>query len=315
MGAVMPEILNGLSSWFEINMGLSADTQLKILWTLAVLSILFLTHYVICFLFSVRVKDAARRCTLRKTMTMALSTAGLVFFLRIWIAGRHGLAAYLGILSAGLAIAMQDPLKNIAGWLFIASRKPFDVGDRIQIGDHKGDVIDRRIFQFSLIEIGNWVCADQSTGRIIHVPNGMVFSQAIANYNQGFNFIWNEIGVLVTFESDWKKAKEILMKIAEAHTAVQSAHAEAQVRAAARKFLIFFQHLTPIVWTNVEDCGVKLTMRYLCEPRKRRSSQAAIWEAVLEAFSREGEIDFAYPTIRRYDDRAEGKVQQARAER
>lgn len=76
----MPEILNGLSSWFEINMGLSADTQLKILWTLAVLSILFLTHYVICFLFSVRVKDAARRYTLRKTMTMALSTAGLVFF-------------------------------------------------------------------------------------------------------------------------------------------------------------------------------------------------------------------------------------------
>jgi len=236
----MPEILNGLSSWFEINMGLSADTQLKILWTLAVLSILFLTHYVICFLFSVRVKDAARRYTRRKTMTMALSTAGLVFFLRIWIAGRHGLAAYLGILSAGLAIA---------------------------------------------------------------------------NYNQGFNFIWNEIGVLVTFESDWKKAKEILMKIAEAHTAVQSAHAEAQVRAAARKFLIFFQHLTPIVWTNVEDCGVKLTMRYLCEPRKRRSSQAAIWEAVLEAFSRESGIDFAYPTIRRYDDRAEGKVQQARAER
>lgn len=310
----MPEMLSGFSRWFELNIGLSADTQLKILWTLVVFSILFLTYQVVYFLFSARVKDAARRYTLRKTMTMALSIAGLVFFLRIWVAGRQGLAAYLGILSAGLAIAMQDPLKKIAGWLFIASRKPFDVGDRIQIGEHRGDVIDRRIFQFTLIEIGNWVSADQSTGRIIHLPNGIVFSQAVANYNQGFNFIWNEISVMVTFESDWKKAKDILIKIAEAHTAIQSAHAEQQVRAAARKFLIFFQHLTPIVWTNVEDCGVKLTMRYLCEPRKRRSSQAAIWEAVLDSFAREDGIDFAYPTIRRYDDRVEGKVQKSRAE-
>ena len=67
-----------------------------------------------------------------------------------------------------------------------------------------------RIFMFTLMEIGNWVDADQSTGRVIHIPNGKVFKEVLANYSKGFQYIWNEIPVLVTFESNWKKAKEIL---------------------------------------------------------------------------------------------------------
>ena len=67
-----------------------------------------------------------------------------------------------------------------------------------------------RIFQFSLIEIGNWGDADQSTGRVIHIPNGIVFTQPQSNYTTGFQHIWHEIPVLVTFESDWKKAKKII---------------------------------------------------------------------------------------------------------
>ena len=82
---------------------------------------------------------------------------------------------------------------------------------------HAGDVIDIRLFQFSINEIGNWVDADQSTGRIIHIPNGIVFTEPQANYTAGFQYIWNEIPVLVTFESDWKKAKQILTDIVNHH--------------------------------------------------------------------------------------------------
>ena len=92
-------------------------------------------------------------------------------------------------------------------------RKPLKVGDRVQIGDVTGDVIDIRIFQFSVIEIGNWVDADQSTGRIIHIPNGTIFIKWQANYTAGFEYIWNEIPVLVTFESDWKTAKQTTVLI------------------------------------------------------------------------------------------------------
>ncbi len=104
----------------------------------------------------------------------------------------------MGLFTAGLAIALKDPLTNLAGWLFIVFRKPFIVGDRIQIGPHAGDVVDIRPFQFTILEIRNWVDADQSTGRMIHLPNAKVFVEAQANYSLGFNYIWNEIVVRLT---------------------------------------------------------------------------------------------------------------------
>ena len=172
----------------------------------------------------------------------------------------------------------------------------------IQMGDISGDVIDLRIFQFSIIEIGNWVDADQSTGRIIHIPNGFVFTKSQANYTAGFEYIWNEIPVLITFESDWKKTKQILTDAVNKHAIHFNEEAERQIKAAARKFLIFYKNLTPIVYTSVKDSGVMLTMRYLCNVRQRRGSEQEIWEEVLGQFAKHKDIDFAYPTRRFYNN-------------
>ena len=153
----------------------------------------------------------------------------------LWFRGFQSLSTYLGLLSAGVAIALQTPLVNLAGWFFILWRKPFHVGDRIEIGDVKGDVIDQRIFMFSLMEIGNRVDAEQSTGRVIHVPNGKVFSEPLANYTDGFQYIWNEIPVLLTFESNWEKAKEILTKVIANRGEEFTQSAENQIRQTAGK--------------------------------------------------------------------------------
>jgi small-conductance mechanosensitive channel len=217
------------------------------------------------------------------------------------------LATYLGLLSAGLAIALRELVANFVGWAFILWRRPFEVGDRIQIGDTAGDVIDLRIFQFTLLEIGNWVDADQSTGRVIHVNNGQIFTLSLANFSKGFQYIWNEIAVLVTFESDWEKAKEILAGIASKHGEELSTSAEEKLHEAARRFMIFYSKLTPTVYTSVRDCGVLLTIRYLCDPRRRRSTEESIWEDILHAFAENDDIDFAYPTQRFYDNLHEGK--------
>jgi small-conductance mechanosensitive channel len=302
-----------VSLWFQDTLGISEVLLGRIFWTIVVIVVYLVVRWIVAVVVTRRVGDTARQYILLKTSAYLIGFLGLIALVRIWMGGLRGLAAYLGILSAGLAIALQDPLTNLAGWLFIAVRKPFAMGDRVQIGEHAGDVVDFRLFQFSLVEIGNWVDADQSTGRLIHIPNGAVFKQALANYTQGFNFIWNEVPITVTFESNWEKAKEILTNIAQEHSAIQSEHAEREVKKAARKFLIFYQHLTPIVWTSVIDYGVTLTIRYLCEPRKRRSSETAIWEAVLQAFAAADDIDFAYPTQRFYDNAAEGKKGAARA--
>ena len=200
---------------------------------------------------------------------------------RIWFAGVQSLATFLGLFSAGLAIALKDLIVNVAAWLFIIWRKPFNTGDRIQIGDLSGDVIDIRPFQFTILEIGNWVDAEQSTGRMIHIPNGKIFEQSIANYESGFEFIWNELKVLITFESDWQQAKDLLTKIIDKESLSTHLDAEKQMKRAAHKYLITYKKLTPIVYTSVEKSGVLLTIRYLCKPRKRRVSENVLWEKIL----------------------------------
>ena len=186
-------------------------------------------------------------------------------------------------------------------------RRPFSVGDRIQVGDVRGDVIDQRIFMFSLMEIGNWVDAEQSTGRVVHVPNGKVFQEPLANYTEGFAYIWNEIAVLLTFESNWEDAKKILNEIANRHGDEPTGAAAEQIKRAASTKLIIIKHLTPIVYTSVRDSGVLLTVRYLCNTRRRRGSEQNIWEDVLRAFAKRDDIDFAYPTQRHYLNHIEGK--------
>jgi small-conductance mechanosensitive channel len=224
-----------------------------------------------------------------------------------WLERIGSLATFLGLLSAGLAIALKDPVVNFAGWIFIIIRKPLNLGDRIQIGDFSGDVIDIRFFQFTINEINNWVDADQSTGRIIHVPNGHVFTYPLANYNQGFSHIWNEISVLVTFESNWQRAQKLLEVTVNKHAEHFSISARKKLIEASKKYMIFYRTLTPIVYLSVKESGVQLTMRYLIDPRKRRTSEHAIWTDVLLAFSLNSDIEFAYPTQRIFYNPQEGK--------
>lgn len=240
----------------------------------------------------------------RKALT-AFFVLGALALGWIWFEELQSWATALGLLSAGLAIALREPLTNLAGWVFILWRRPFAIGDRIEVGPHAGDVIDIRLFEFTLLEIGKWVDADQSTGRAIHVPNGIVFGTALVNYHRGLGYIWNELAVRVTFESDWQTAKALLQGIADRHAAHLSEDAHERVRQAARRYLILYGHFTPTVYTRVERDAVQLTVRYLCEPRRRRSSEAAIWEDVLAAFAAVPAVEFAYPTQRFYDRRAE----------
>lgn len=293
--------------------GLPPSIQSQIFTSFLLILILWFFRLVVIQIVWRSTEDAQIRYRWQKYSAYTAGVLGILLVGRVWFEGVSSLATYFGLLSAGLAIALKDLVSSMAGWLFILWRSPIAVGDRIQIGNYKGDVIDIRLFKFTLLEIGNWVDADQSTGRIIHVPNSMILSDTLANYTKGFQFIWNEIPVLVTFESDWKKAKDILADIASRHALHLTADAEKKIKQASKKFMIFYTSLSPVVYTSVKDCGVLLTIRYLIAPRKRRGSEQDIWEEILEKFGACDDIDFAYPTQRFYDNLNEGK-KGARAE-
>ncbi len=293
--------------------GLSEAALRNVLLTIAVIVILSVIRALVVRLIHRRVTDVRAQYSWRKAVSYSTVLLGFLLVGRIWLEEFGALATFLGLLSAGIAIALRDLLVDMAGWLFIVWRRPFGPGDRISVVGHAGDVIDQRLFQFTLLETGTATGAGQSTGRIIHVPNGKVFTEAVINYTRGFQYIWNEIPVVVTFESDWKAAKEILARIAHDRAEHLSEDAERRVRQAAQEYMIFYTNLTPTVYTDVVDYGVRLTIRYLVEPRRRRGSEEVIWEAILEAFAQRDDIDFAYRTERVFFNPTEGK-EGARAE-
>ena len=297
-----------MMQWLQTRLGLSPELEARLLGTLVTVLGLWFLHRLALALVYRRVRDPWIRYRWRKSSTYALLATGIVIVGRMWFAGVQALATFLGLVGAGLAIALKDPVSNLAGWAFIMWRRPFEVGDRVQVGPHAGDVIDLGLFQFTLNEIGVWVDADQSSGRIIHIPNGQVFTEPIANYDKGFKYIWNEVPVLVTFESDWRKAKQILNKIAVQHAQHLTAGAEQELLTASRQYVINYTKLTPIVYTRVVQTGaVQLTIRYLIEPRKRRGTEHAIWEDVLTEFARCPDIELAYQTTRGFKRTDEGK--------
>lgn len=285
---------------FQDMMNPSEETQDKFLVSIAILVCLWLLRLIVLRFVQNKLADDRARYSWRKTSSYIAAILALLLLGRLWIRDIQAIATFLGLASAGLAIAMQGPLTDLAGWLFIFSRRPFELGDRVEIGEHAGDVVDIRFFQFTILEIGNWVHADQSTGRILHIPNRQVFSHPLANYNKGIEYIWHEIEVLITFESNWEKAKTILIEIANQDAAHLSPDAAERVKAAARRFYIVYKNLTPIVYLKVEPSGVLLTLRFLVNPRRRRSTEQSIWEDILRAFAQEPDIELAYPTQRVY---------------
>lgn len=294
--------------WLQQHLGQDADFLQAVLLSALIVALLVLVRTLVLRVVYRQTDDVHSRYRWRKTITYTAGAVGLVFMAGLWFEGFESIGTFLGLVAAGLTIALKDLVTGVAGWLFILWRRPFEVGDRIEVGHNRGDVIDVRLFQFTLMEIGNWVQSDQSTGRIIHIPNGQVLNEVVANYSKGFQFIWNEVGVVVTFESNWKRGKELLMAVARKHAEKLSVEAETHVRKAAQKFLIFYTKLTPTVYTSVQDNGVRLTIRYLCRPQNRRGSEEAIWEDVLDAFQVCDEVEFAYPTQRFFSNPHEGKA-------
>jgi small-conductance mechanosensitive channel len=286
----------------------SSPVFLQVVFSLVALIITYLIVFIVVRIINKTVKDLKRKYTLRKFTAYIATLICILTIILIWIERAASVTTIISVLAAGLTLALHQPITSIAGWLLLLVRRPYEIGDRISIGNNSGDVIDIRLFYTSILEIGNWVDADQSTGRIIHSPNGKVFTEPIFNYTRGFEYIWNEIKIVVTFESNWKKAKKIILDIGSEDYMELSKKVRAKIDTMTKRYMIHYEKLTPIVWTNIVDFGVELTLRYLTEARTRRSTQDAICQDVLDRFNKEKDIDFAYPTYRIYrqGERPEG---------
>lgn len=281
----------------------------NLLWSLAVILALLLARRAIGSVLDRRLSDPAERYRWHKALRTATWLAIGVIVAAIWLDGVSGLATIVAVVAAGLAIALRDPIVDLGGWLYISTRHPLRVGDRVSIAGERGDVVDIGLFVFTLMQLGDGVTGPrQSTGRLALVPNKFIFTNPLINESLVFDYIWREIPVVVTFESDWQRAKLILSEIVQRHSGGLAPHAEAQTRAAVKQYMVAQGSFEPRVFTRVVGSGIELTMRFLSEIRRPREMEDAIWEDVLAAFEAEGRIDLAYPTSRVYRNTEEGKA-------
>jgi len=270
----------------------------KLIWSFIVIFIFVSISRAFKSLFYSKINDSKKYYPIKQKINYISGIIIIIFLVFIWLNSVNNLTTYIGLLSAGIAIALKELFTNIAGWAFIESRKPFDVGHRIKIGDQKGDVIDIRLFQFTLMEVTSFEDGEQSSGRIVDVPNGYIFTYPTINYTKGFEYIWNEIKVLLTYESNWKKAKDELLAIAYSKTEITTSEVADQIQEASKRYMIHYQKLTPIVYIDCKESGVQLTIRYLCKPKMRRNTSNDIWEEILNYIEKNDDINLAYPTKR-----------------
>lgn len=228
-------------------------------------------------------------------LTMLLVAAAIVSVL--WIRLFHNKGTFLGLLGAGLAVALREPLLSIAGRISIWASHVYRIGDRIEFQHMAGDVIDIGIFYTRLLEIGNWVGGDQATGRIVQFPNSSVYQHSVYNYTRDFSFIWDEVVLPVTYGSDIREATKILVSAGKEYTRKFLPNAESEIVELREALLIPDVKLEPSVFMRVTSNYVELTLRYLVFPRQRRVAASYLYERIFQLVRENERIDIGSSTM------------------
>jgi len=204
----------------------------------------------------------------------------------------------LGLLSAGLALTLQELILSIAGSVYIFVVKVYEPGDRIEINGIKGDVIDVDSIYTTMMEIGQWVDSDNYTGRIVKLSNAFVFKGPVYNYSQDFPFIWDEFNLPIRYGSDIELAKSIIINAAKNILADYTKASKNQWESVVKKYYIEDAILDPTLATTLTDNWVKFNLRYIVDYKKRRHTKHLLNDSIRkEIEATNGKIVLASETI------------------
>lgn len=230
--------------------------------------------------------DGRKEYLLNQTYQVVLNVIEVLFFLFIWEEYIQNLMTLISVTSAAMTIALRDLILNFFCGIYIKMKKPFQVEDRIQIKDIKGDVMNTSSLNFEVLEISTKEENGQSTGIIVTFPNSIVFAEPIKNLNKGFKYIWSELVVNVKLDCDVVKNKQELFKIINSIEIVKNIpkKMKAQVSDANTTNRVYFNKYDPTIYTKIVDSHIELTIRYLIHPKKSRYVESVIWNKILQAY-------------------------------
>ena len=194
----------------------------------------------------------------------------------------------IGLISAGIAFALQEVILSVAGWIAIYSSGIYKPGDRVEINGMKGDVIDIGITKTTLMEIGDWISSDNYNGRIVQVSNASVFRSAVKNYSTDFPFVWDEINLPVKYGSDVTYAVEMVNQIMSTHLKDYAEFAKEHWKGMVKKYMIENANVEPTVTISLNDNWIELNLRYVVDYKKRRNTKSLLFTDIFRAIESSG---------------------------
>lgn len=290
---------NGAVQLFGVKLvGVTAENGHKLLFTVVYVAIVIglsrLGRWITARVFPGKTYERVEFWTNQaiRLMTALLVIVGLV---SIWFDDPSRLATAFGLVTAGVAFALQRVITAIAAYFVLLRGKTFNVGDRILMAGVRGDVIALDFIQTTIMEMGEapgeqadapsmWVRARQYTGRVVTVTNDKIFDQPVYNFTREFPFIWEEMQIPVSYQDDRKRAEEILLEVAGRNTVKTGDISREALADLERRYLIANPDLRPRVYWRITDNWVELTVRFIVNAHGIRELKDKMSREILEAF-------------------------------
>lgn len=239
-----------------------------------------------------RIDDSKKEYEYTQKLKLFISFLKLGIFVLIWGKYLKGFITIISFISAGFTIALRDIILNWFAGIYIKTIKPFNVEDRIEINNYKGDVVNINTLNFELLEVDNKDFMGQSTGVITHVPNSTIFAYPLRNYDKAFKYIWNEIVVNVPLDFNIEKVRKTLYRIVNKNDVIDKVPdtVKKDIQDISTDYRIYYTEYKPVIYCKVVGDYVEYTLRYLVDPRKARYVHSSIWKHILLAHQK-GEIE------------------------
>ncbi len=290
-------ILLSVLSWF-VNFKYPDQYLLKISYSIIALAIIyFLFEILFEELITNKIKDSKTRYSLRKVISILSIAVFLIAFISVWIVETQSILIALGLIGAAIAFALQDIFKNFIGGVMVFLNGIYRVGDRIELNNKFGDVIDVGLFYTTLMETREWVVGDQNTGRLTIIPNGTVLTGTVQNYTRDFDFMWDELTIPITYDSDWKEATTKILDIVKIETEQICANAQRIMEKLEGKYYFTKRSLEPTIFVTLTDNWITLGIRYVTEVRSRRNLHDRLSRIILSEIEKSEKIKIASSTI------------------
>lgn len=281
--------LNVISKFVENTLGI--NQEYVYLFTLSLISFLIIKLISKCLKKIFELSKDKKGYILYQRSNLILNIINIVIIFIIWDSYLDNLITVISFISAALTLALREFIFNFFSGVYIRIKKPFKVDDRISFNNTKGDVINIGLFDFELLEVGDVINGEQSTGKVLIVPNSIALTSPLKNYGKDFKYIWNEIVVKTTLDVDPDEVKKYLYEIINANEIVKSIPPKMRnsIEHLSLDQRIYYNKVQPIIYMRVVDSHIEFYIRYLIHPKKNRNVEDEVWSKILNLY-RESKI-------------------------